>query len=146
MARSRTVFPRDSGLQFRMLATLFLLGLLYVVFVAVLLSAGAGVGVMVVFIVGLGVLALIEVVTDYRGLVFDLERIQAHYRAPETARDARYAGEPAHGRDLRQPRARRSRDAAARRSPRSRSPLRVVALHVAEHAVDREALAGGSRE
>src|SRR5436190_5558146 len=58
MARSRTVFPRDSGLQFRMLATLFLLGLLYVVFVAVLLSAGAGVGVMVVFIVGLALAQL----------------------------------------------------------------------------------------
>src|SRR5438094_5511488 len=58
MARSRTVFPRDSGLQFRMLATLFLLGLLYVVFVAVLLSAGAGVGVMVVFIVGLSLAQL----------------------------------------------------------------------------------------
>ena len=53
MARARTVFPRDSGLQFRMLLTLFLLGLLYAVFVAVLLAAGAGVGIMVVVIVGL---------------------------------------------------------------------------------------------
>src|SRR5207253_432322 len=58
MARARTVFPRDSGLQFRMLLTLFLLGLLYAVFVAVLLAAGAGVGVMVVVIVGLALARL----------------------------------------------------------------------------------------
>src|SRR5436190_16200544 len=58
MARSRTVFPRDSGLQFRMLATLFLLGLLYVVFVAVLFAAGAGVGIMVVVIAGLALAQL----------------------------------------------------------------------------------------
>jgi heat shock protein HtpX len=58
MARSRTVFPRDTGLQFRMLATLFLLGLLYVAFVAVLLSAGAGVGVMVVVIAGIALAQL----------------------------------------------------------------------------------------
>ena len=38
MARPRTVFPRDSGLQFRMLLTLVLLGLLYAVFVAVLFA------------------------------------------------------------------------------------------------------------
>src|SRR4051794_28807712 len=58
MARSRTVFPRDTGLQFRMLLTLFLLGLLYVVFVAVLLSAGAGIGIMVVVIAGLSLAQL----------------------------------------------------------------------------------------
>jgi heat shock protein HtpX len=58
MARSRTVFPRDTGLQFRMLLTLFLLGLLYVVFAGVLLSAGAGVGIMVVVIGGLALAQL----------------------------------------------------------------------------------------
>jgi heat shock protein HtpX len=58
MARSRTVFPRDTGLQFRMLLTLFLLGLLYVAFVAVLLSAGAGVGVMVVVIAAISLAQL----------------------------------------------------------------------------------------
>jgi heat shock protein HtpX len=42
MARQRAAFGRDVGLQARMLLTLFLLGLLYVVLVAVLLSAGAG--------------------------------------------------------------------------------------------------------
>jgi len=49
MARgSRTDFGRDSGLQARMLLTIFLLGLLYVVFVGVLFAAGAGAGVIVV--------------------------------------------------------------------------------------------------
>jgi heat shock protein HtpX len=50
MARQRTSFDRDPGLQARMLLTMFLLGLLYVVFVAVLLTAGAGVLTMVVVI------------------------------------------------------------------------------------------------
>jgi heat shock protein HtpX len=42
MARQRTIFPRDTGLQIRMLLTLFLLGLLYVAFVGALIAAGAG--------------------------------------------------------------------------------------------------------
>jgi heat shock protein HtpX len=42
MAQQRAVFGRDTGLQARMLLTLFLLGLLYVGFVVVLLSLGAG--------------------------------------------------------------------------------------------------------
>ncbi len=50
MANQKAIFPRDTGLQVRMLVTLFLLGLLYVAFAAVLFSAGAGVGVMVVVI------------------------------------------------------------------------------------------------
>src|SRR3954471_6133540 len=53
MAQQRSSFDRDPGLQARMLLTMFLLGLLYVAFVVVLLSAGAGVGVMVVVIGGL---------------------------------------------------------------------------------------------
>ena len=53
MARQHTVFPRDTGLQLRMVLTLFLLGLLYVVFVGVLFAAGAGVGIMVVVIAAL---------------------------------------------------------------------------------------------
>ena len=53
MARTRTSFGRDTGLQARMLLTMFLLGLLYVGFVGVLFSAGAGVGIMVVVIGGL---------------------------------------------------------------------------------------------
>src|SRR2546423_1496572 len=66
MARPRTVFPRDSGLQFRMLLTLVLLGLLYAVFVAVLFAAGAGVGIMVVVIAGLALAQLF--VSDKIGL------------------------------------------------------------------------------
>src|SRR5918912_4184171 len=58
MARTRTVFPRDTGLQVRMLFTMLLLGLVYVAFVGVLLSAGAGVGVMVVVIAGIGLAQL----------------------------------------------------------------------------------------
>ena len=49
----KAIFPRDAGLQVRMLFTMLLLGLLYVGFVVVLLQAGAGVGVMVVVIAGL---------------------------------------------------------------------------------------------
>ena len=53
MATQKAVFPRDTGLQARMLLTLFLLGLLYVVFIAVLLSAGAGLVTVVVVMGGL---------------------------------------------------------------------------------------------
>jgi heat shock protein HtpX len=53
MARTRTELKAPPGLQFRMILTLFLLGLLYVVFVAVLLAAGAGVGIMLVVVGGL---------------------------------------------------------------------------------------------
>ena len=41
MARPNT-FGRDRGLQTRMVLTLFLLGLVYAVLVAVLFAAGAG--------------------------------------------------------------------------------------------------------
>ena len=57
MARQRAVFPRDTGLQARMLLTLFLLGLLYVVFVGVLITAGAGV---VTIVVVMGALSLAQ--------------------------------------------------------------------------------------
>src|SRR3954452_16235801 len=53
MARTRTIFPRDRGLQTRMLLTMFLLGLLYVVFAGVIFAAGAGIGVMVLFLAAL---------------------------------------------------------------------------------------------
>jgi heat shock protein HtpX len=53
VAAPRAVFQRDTGLQFRMLTTLFLMGLLYAVFAFVLFSLGAGVGIMVVFCGGL---------------------------------------------------------------------------------------------
>jgi heat shock protein HtpX len=51
-ARGRN-FGKDTGLQARMVLTLFLLGLLYVVFVGVLFAAGAGAGIIVVVAVGL---------------------------------------------------------------------------------------------
>src|SRR5690242_21806942 len=47
MAVKRRNFGKDTGLQARMLLTLFLLGLLYVVFVGVLFAAGAGAGIIV---------------------------------------------------------------------------------------------------
>jgi heat shock protein HtpX len=58
MARTRTQFPRDRGLQARMLLTFFLLGALYVVFAGVLFAAGAGVGVLVVVLAGLSLAQL----------------------------------------------------------------------------------------
>jgi heat shock protein HtpX len=48
--QQRAIFPRDTGLQFRMLLTLFLLGLLYVALVGALLAAGTGLVLMVVII------------------------------------------------------------------------------------------------
>ena len=51
MARQRVELGRDPGLQFRMLFTIFLLGLLYVAFVGVLFAAGAS-AVMIVVVAG----------------------------------------------------------------------------------------------
>jgi heat shock protein HtpX len=51
-------FGRDTGLQARMLLTMMLLGLLYVVFVGVLFAAGAGAGLIVVVAVALLLLQL----------------------------------------------------------------------------------------
>jgi heat shock protein HtpX len=47
MASRRSNFGKDTGLQVRMVFTLFLLGLLYVVFVGVLFAAGAAAGLIV---------------------------------------------------------------------------------------------------
>ena len=58
MANSKAVFKRDRGLQFRMLVTMFLLGLLYVAFAGALLAAGAGAAIMAVVIGGLALLQL----------------------------------------------------------------------------------------
>jgi heat shock protein HtpX len=59
MATQKAVFPRDTGLQARILLTLFLLGLLYVVFIVVLLSAGAGLVTVVVVMGGLSLAQLL---------------------------------------------------------------------------------------
>ncbi len=48
MATRRSSFGKDTGLQARMLITLFLLGLVYVVFVGALFAAGASAGLIVV--------------------------------------------------------------------------------------------------
>jgi heat shock protein HtpX len=48
MATRRSSFGRDTGLQARMLLTMFLLGLVYVVFVGVLFAVGAGAATIVV--------------------------------------------------------------------------------------------------
>jgi heat shock protein HtpX len=55
MAARRTSFGKDTGLQTRMLLTMFLLGLVYAVFVGVLFLAGAGAG----LIVGIAVVLLV---------------------------------------------------------------------------------------
>jgi len=53
MAQQRSAFGRDTGLQVRMLGTMFMLGLLYVALVGALLAAGAGIAIMVVVMSGL---------------------------------------------------------------------------------------------
>src|SRR6476620_6865674 len=58
MARTRTQFPRDGGLQASMLLTMFLLVALYVAFAAILFAAGAGVGIMVIFLAGMSLAQL----------------------------------------------------------------------------------------
>ena len=58
MAQRKVNFGRDTGLQARMLLTMFLLGLVYVVFVGVLFAAGAGAGIIVIFAVGLLIMQL----------------------------------------------------------------------------------------
>jgi heat shock protein HtpX len=48
MPAKRSNFGKDTGLQARMVLTMFLLGLVYVVFIGVLFAAGAGAGLIVV--------------------------------------------------------------------------------------------------
>jgi len=48
VTRARTSFGKDTGLQARMLLTMFLLGLVYVAFIGVLFAVGAGAGLIVV--------------------------------------------------------------------------------------------------
>ena len=58
MASQKAIFPRDTGLQFRMLVTLFLLGLLYVAFVGAMFVAGASAVIMIVVVGGLALAQL----------------------------------------------------------------------------------------
>lgn len=52
MVPSKATFSRDLGLQLRMLLTMALLGLLYVVFIVVLLAAGVGTALMLLIVAG----------------------------------------------------------------------------------------------
>ncbi len=58
MAKRRSNFGKDGGLQVRMLLTMFLLGLVYVVFVGVLFAAGAAAGLIVAIAVFMLVMQL----------------------------------------------------------------------------------------
>jgi heat shock protein HtpX len=58
MARSRSNFGKDNGLQARMVFTMFLLGLVYVVLVGVLIAAGAAAATVVVIAVVFAVMQL----------------------------------------------------------------------------------------
>jgi heat shock protein HtpX len=51
MAARRSSFGKDTGLQARMVLTLFLLGLVYAIFIGVLFAAGAGAGIIIVIAV-----------------------------------------------------------------------------------------------
>ncbi|MBA2793498.1 MAG: zinc metalloprotease HtpX [Thermoleophilaceae bacterium] len=79
MATQKAIFPRDTGLQARMLFTMLLLGLLYVGFVVVLLQAGAGVGVMV------GVIALLTLSQVFLSDKLGLAAMGAKEVSPEEA-------------------------------------------------------------
>jgi heat shock protein HtpX len=78
MARS-TSFGRDTGLQARMLLTLFLLGLVYAVLIGVLFAAGAGA---VTIAVVAGVLFLIQFFTSDK---IALASMGAHEVSPQEA-------------------------------------------------------------
>jgi heat shock protein HtpX len=58
MARTRTSFGRDAGLQVRMVLTLLLLGAVYVGFVVILLAAGVGATAMLLIVGGLALAQL----------------------------------------------------------------------------------------
>src|SRR5918992_3313886 len=80
MARPRVSFPRDSGLQFRMLMTMFLLGLLYVAFVGALIAAGAGA---VTLVVVIGALTLAQLfLSDKIGLAAMGAKVVTPQQAP----------------------------------------------------------------
>jgi heat shock protein HtpX len=61
MSSRRSRFGKDTGLQARMIFTLFLLGLVYAIFVGVLFAAGAGAGIIVVIAV---ILLLLQLFTS----------------------------------------------------------------------------------
>ena len=78
MARSNS-FGRDSGLQARMLFTIFLLGLVYAVLIAVLIAAGAGA--VTIAIIAAGLFAVQLFASDK----IALSSMGAHQVTPEEA-------------------------------------------------------------
>jgi heat shock protein HtpX len=79
MASRRAAFGRDTGLQARMLLTLFLLGLVYAVLIGVLVAAGAGALTIAVIAGGL---FLIQFFTSDK---IALASMGAHVVSPEQA-------------------------------------------------------------
>jgi heat shock protein HtpX len=77
----KTSFGRDPGLQARMLITIFLLGALYVVFIGVLIAAGAG-GITIALVAG-GLLAAQFFLSDKIGLAASGAREVSPQQAPE---------------------------------------------------------------
>jgi len=61
MSAGRSNFGKDTGLQARMVLTLFLLGLVYVIFIGVLIAAGAGAALVIVIAL---VLLLLQLFTS----------------------------------------------------------------------------------
>src|SRR3984893_4820233 len=81
MSRSNKAFGRDTGLQLRMILTLFLLGLVYAVLIGVLFAAGAG-AVMIAAIAG--VLFLIQFFTSDKIALYSMgAREVTPQQAPE---------------------------------------------------------------
>jgi len=95
----RSDFGKDTGLQSRMLLTMFLLGLLYVVFIGVLIAVGAGAGIIV--IVALVMLGGQLFASDKIALATARRQRGLPRRSPRAARDHRAplrAGQPAQAR------------------------------------------------
>ncbi len=78
---AKTRFQRDTGLQARMGLTIFLLGLLYVVFVAVLLSIGIATG--LVLVIAAGILFVQYFFSDKIALFGMGGRLVSESEAPE---------------------------------------------------------------
>ena len=78
---AKTRFQRDTGLQARMELTIFLLGLLYVVFVAVLLSIGIATG--LVLVIAAGILFVQYFFSDKIALFGMGGRLVSESEAPE---------------------------------------------------------------
>ena len=122
-------FGKDTGLQARMLLTLFLLGLVYVVFIGVLVAVGAGAGIIVVVAARAARCQLFA--SDKIALATMGAKEVSPAEEPRAARDHRApvrAGQPAQAARLRDARPRCPTPSrwAARRSPRPSAPPRGI--------------------